>query len=245
MPTVEVVAGFSLLNRWLLYTSVMLAPAQFVSGLGSYWPTSIGFLAYNYYTQIAWYHAIERLELHALSLLTPNFNIIYLVSYLGGISSGTMYLEAPLGVGTAGVLLLNTVSAWKSWALCMPQGYRVYEFFFFGWRRLTPGWHRFFGVWQASDSSLTLAAAILAVVIPLILNNNDDRLPWWFTHAALIPGAVVMLVYSFQLILWTELIVQRNNIVSPTDWIAVWLFVAQIGACFLPPLIHSFPPLRE
>ncbi|KAL9094720.1 MAG: hypothetical protein Q9165_002990 [Trypethelium subeluteriae] len=257
MASVEVVAGFSLLNRWLLYTSVMLAPAQFISGLGSYWPTSIGFLAYNYYTQIAWYRAIERLELHALSLLTPNFNLIYAISYLAGTSSGTIYMGLPSGIGTAGVLLLNTVSAWKSWTSCMTQGYGVYEFFFFGWRRLTPGWHRFFAVWQATDSCTTLLAVILAVVIPMILDNKlkkadvpswlrcvatlgerakDDKLPLWLTYAAIIPGAVVMLICSFQLILWTELIVQRNNIVSPTDWIAVWLFIAQIGASFLPPL---------
>ncbi|AEO56375.1 hypothetical protein MYCTH_2301215 [Thermothelomyces thermophilus ATCC 42464] len=75
---VQVVPGFSLTNRWLLYTSYFLAPAQFVSGLNSNCPSDIGFLAYNWYTQIQWYKLMSgKDEIHAISLLLPHFNLLY------------------------------------------------------------------------------------------------------------------------------------------------------------------------
>lgn len=43
-----------------------------------------------------------------------------------------------------------------------------------------------------------------------------------------------MLLFCWPLILWTELIVQRNRIESETDMIAVWLFVAQCVAMLAP-----------
>jgi hypothetical protein len=82
MSANQVVQGFSLTNRWLLYASMMLAPAQFSSGVGLSIPTSPGFLAYNCYTQIQWYHAVKARELHALSLLPVHFIIVYAISYL-------------------------------------------------------------------------------------------------------------------------------------------------------------------
>lgn len=36
------------------------------------------------------------------------------------------------------------------------------------------------------------------------------------------------------LILWTDFIFARNHIESATDWIAVWFFVAQVGALLIP-----------
>src|SRR4051812_32092244 len=99
MSTIQVIPGFSLTNRWLLYTSMMLAPAQFVSGLGSNCPSNIGFLAYNWYTQIQWYQASRSKDMHALSLLPVHFNGIFIFTYLGGISSGNYYMGAILGLG--------------------------------------------------------------------------------------------------------------------------------------------------
>lgn len=66
---VFVVKGFNLLSRWLLYASMMLAPAQFASGMGSNCLSNFGYLAYNFYTQIQWFRTTRKRELHALSLL--------------------------------------------------------------------------------------------------------------------------------------------------------------------------------
>ncbi|KFY45458.1 hypothetical protein V494_00954 [Pseudogymnoascus sp. VKM F-4513 (FW-928)] len=122
MSTITIVDGFSLTNRWLLYASFMLAPAQFYSGLGNNCPSNIGFLAYNWYTQIIWLRAIRAHELHALSLLPVHFNLLFVFTYLGGVTSGNLYMGIFLGLGTAGVIILNTVAAWTSWATNQPEG---------------------------------------------------------------------------------------------------------------------------
>lgn len=75
-------------------------------------------------------------DIHALSLILPHFNFLYALSYLGGVSSGNAVMGALLGLGTAAVIVLNTVSAWTAWAVYQPQGYDVYQFFFFRWRTL-------------------------------------------------------------------------------------------------------------
>lgn len=144
MSASQVVQGFSLTNRWLLYASMMLAPAQYAGGLGNNIPTNFGFLAYNWYTQVQWYQAVKAKELHALSLLPIHFNVMYAFSYFGGISSGNIFMSILLGLGTVGVLLLNTIAAWVSWATNQPEGFGEYQFFFFGWRTLSHGWHIFF-----------------------------------------------------------------------------------------------------
>src|SRR5437667_4829935 len=108
----QVVQGFSLTNRWLLYTSIMLSPAQFVTGVGNNCPSNLGFLAYNWYTQIQWYYSVKGKTLGALSLLPVHFNIIYAITYLGGVTSGNAFMALLLSLGTGGVLVLNSVSAW-------------------------------------------------------------------------------------------------------------------------------------
>src|ERR1700733_3114185 len=123
---VQVVPGFSKTNRWLLYTSLMLSPAQFMSVIGSISPSSIGFLAYNWYNQYMWYTAVKAKELHALSLLPVHFNCIYAITYIGGVSSGKIAIALPLGLGTACLLILNTITAWTSWATNLPEGYDIY-----------------------------------------------------------------------------------------------------------------------
>lgn len=248
-PVNQVVAGFSLTNRWLLYTSFMLSPAQFISGIGSNLPTNIGFLAYNWYTQIQWYRAVRNKELHALSLLPVHFNLIYAVTYIGGVTSGNLFMAIILGAGSAGVLILNTVSAWVSWSTNQPEGFDEYQFFFFGWRNLTRGWHKFILVWQIGDSIFTCASVLIAIytAIQSVFMDNDESastfIPWRgkstndiskYKYPVILVGAVVMMVGGWPLILWTELIVQRNHIDSDTDMVAVWLFVVQVVAMILP-----------
>src|ERR1700748_847816 len=114
MSSVKIVAGFSLTNRWLLYTSFMLSPAQLISGWQSNCPSNLGFLAYNWYTQVQWYRAIKSKQLHALSLLPVHYNTICSFTYLGGISSGNVPMALFLGLGSAGVIVLNNVAGWTS-----------------------------------------------------------------------------------------------------------------------------------
>lgn len=248
MDSIKVVDGFSLTNRWLLYTSVMLAPAQFLSGIDSNSPGNLGFLAYNWYTQISWYKAVKARELHALSLLPVHFNLIYAITYLGGITSGNIYMGLLLGFGTAGVMVLNTLSAWQSWVTNQPEGLGEYKFFFFGWRTLTEGWHKFFLVWQIGDSMIAFSCIITAIAFPIALSSMRDKITdasikipgrGLFSLSSmkypLIPiGAAVILFGAWPLILWVELIVQKNHIESDTDMIAVYLFIAQAVALIIP-----------
>lgn len=239
MAAVQVVAGFSLTNRLLLYTSILLAPAQFMSGTGNNCPSNLGFLAYNWYTQIQWYQATKAKQLHALSLLIQHFNLIYTISYLGGITSGNIVMGILLGLGTAGVMITNTLAAWTSWATNQPDGFGIYQFFFFGWRTLSPDWHTFFLCWQIFDSLATILNVVAAIVISIQTAEQKDggvnKVEKYFRTIIWIPyGAAIMLLGSWPLILWTELIVARNNIESDTDMIAVYLFIAQAVAMLVP-----------
>ena len=234
----QVISGFSLTNRWLLYTSCMLAPAQFVSGINNNCPSNIGFLAYNWYTQFAWYYAIKGKQLDALCLLVPHFNLIFALTYLGGVTSGDVILAVLLSLGSAGVLVLNNVAAWISWTTNQPDGFGVYQFFFFGWRTLNSNWHIFMLLWQIFDTLLAVMMVILAFVFITLATEafEGEDIPWWGSKYVMIPiGAAVILLAFWPLIVWTELIVARNQMESATDWVAVWLFVAQVGALLVPP----------
>jgi hypothetical protein len=236
---VTTVSGFSLTNRWLLYTSIMLAPAQFISGVRSNFPANLGFLAYNWYTQISWHQSVAAKQLNALCLLPVHFNTMYSLSYLGGVTSGNIVMGILLGFGTAGVMVLNNVTAWTSWATNQPEGYGEYQFFFFGWRTLDANWHKFFLVWQIFDSLEALTMLTIAISLAIAVTGMEDEefeewSAWWMRYPFIPLGAVVMLVLAWPLILWVELIVARNNIESATDYIAVWLFVAQVVAMLIP-----------
>ncbi|KAJ2902053.1 hypothetical protein MKZ38_001089 [Zalerion maritima] len=242
MSPVQIAEGFSLTNRWLLYTSFMLSPAQFLSGLGSDCPSNLGFLAYNWYSQIVWYQAIKAKQMHALSLMTPYFNLIYAISFLGGITSGNIVFGGLLCLGTAGVLLLNTVSAWTSWATNQPEGIGEYQFFFFGWQTLSTGWHSFFLLWQIFDTinalfflSVGIGVAVLQKPIKEKVEKDFDGL--YLVRWLYVPfGGAVMLFFFWPFIMWTELTASRNHIESHTDFIAVGLFGAQVVALFIPSL---------
>ncbi|KAG9255539.1 uncharacterized protein F5Z01DRAFT_546384 [Emericellopsis atlantica] len=247
----EVVQGFSVLNRGLLYTSLVLSPAHFLSGWSSHGTTNLGFLAYNWYNQFVWYFAIQDRQLHALSLLPVHFNMIYAFTYLAGAAAGNLPAGVLLALGSAGVMVLNTVAAWIAWRDCQTAGYGEYEFFFFGWRTLSPGWHKFTLVWQIFDTMLIFACVILALSIPMYMHTIRRELADKggehkpnsllaglkaisnYKYLA-IPGSVLMLVFVWPLILWVELIIRRNDITSPTDWVSVWLFVAQVGLLVIP-----------
>lgn len=238
MSTVQIVSGFSLLNRWLLYANMMLSPAQFISGWRSNCPSNIGFLAYNWYTQISWLRAIKSKQLHALSLLPVHYNTLCSISYLGGITSGNVPMGLFLGFGTAGVILLNNAAGWISWSTNQVEGFGEYRFFFFGWRTLSNSWHKFFLLWQISDTieAVFLAmASIYGAVLAAIHDDHDNkRVPWWARYPMIPVGAALMLIIGWPLILWTELVVSGNHIESATDWIAVWLFIAQVFSMLVP-----------
>jgi hypothetical protein len=249
MSAIQIVDGFSKTNRWLLYTSFMLSPLQLMSGIDNNCPSNIGFLAYNVYNQIVWYRAVQHKELHALSLGLPHLNMTFALTYLGGISSGNTIIGVILGLGTAGVVTLNTVTAWTAWAIDQPEGYGVYQFFFFGWRTLSPGWHKFILLWQISDSILAFVAVLAAIIVSALLPTQMrkkaedffDKFPWYFRYPiAIFGGAFVMLFCFWPLILWTELIINRNHLESETDMIAVYLFIAQVVVTFLPPSPKTF-----
>ena len=217
----------------------MLTPAQAIAGIGSNYPTNIGFLAYNWYNQYAWYVATRNKELHALSLLPVHLNAVYAFTYLGGITFGNIVMGVLLGFGTAGLLILNTISSWISWATNLPEGYGQYQFFFFGWRTLTPGWRKFILVWQIGDTSLAVGSVICAISVGILLplQGRELRLPWeWNRYFAIFWGSAVALLFTWPLILWAELIVSRNHIESQTDMIAVWLFIAQVGTLMIPEI---------
>jgi len=216
----------------------MLTPAQAIAGIGSNSPSNIGFLAYNWYNQYVWYNAIRHKQLHALSLLPVHLNTIYALTYLGGVTSGNIVMGILLGIGTAGLMVLNTISAWKSWSTNLPEGYGIYHFFFFGWRTLTPGWRRFILMWQIGDTLLAVNCVLgaLAIAIILPMKGRDIHLLWGNRYFAVFWGSVVTLLFTWPLIVWTELIVSRNHIKSETDMVAVWLFIAQVVTMLVPDI---------
>ncbi|KXX77192.1 hypothetical protein MMYC01_207672 [Madurella mycetomatis] len=174
--------------------------------------------------------------MHALSLMLPHVNLLFALSYLGGVSSGNIVMGVVLGLATAGVIVLNTVAAWTGWAVGQRAGYGDYQFFFFGWRTLDEGWHKFFLLWQIGDSMVAFMAVIAAMclAVGMLGLGEEKEVPWYFKYPSIPIGAAAMLIVGWPLILWTELIVSRNGLESETDMIAVWLFIAQVVTMLLP-----------
>lgn len=234
MTTAEIVAdGFSLTNRLLLYTSILLTPAQLVSGIENHLPSNIGFLAFNWYNQIAWYRAAKAHQLHALCLLPIHFNTIFAVTYFGGITSGNVFTGLIQYLAINGVLILNTVVAWTCVLENLKEGLGVYEFFFFGWRTLSGGWYKFMVCWQVFNTLLVIG--ILAFAFLMLFGVVEAENGTWYSKYIAIPvGSAMMLCVIWPLIVWVELVVARNTTESDTDMLSVWFFVGQVGALLLP-----------
>ncbi|KAF9053230.1 hypothetical protein BJ165DRAFT_1446416 [Panaeolus papilionaceus] len=238
-PVVNIVTdGFSTTNRWILYASMMFTPAQFMGGLGSHSPVNIGFLAYNIWQQYKWYIAAQNRDLHALSLLPQYFNFIYAITYLGGIPAGNVYMTSVSGLGAAALVIMNCITAWISYKTNLPEGDGVYQFFFFGWRRLTKGWRTFFLLWNIGDTGLTFVMLLATYQVVRWTNAankiaKDDAYKAW-RASSLFWGSLVVLIVIWPLIMWMELIIKRNNIVSETDMIAIYLFIGQAILIVIP-----------
>ena len=237
---VKIAPGFSLTNRWLLYISYALAPAQFLSGLNSNCPSNIGFLAYNWYTQIQWYRLMSSKEdIHAISLLMPHFNLLYAISYLGGVSSANPLVLMICCFATAGAIVLNTMNTWRTFAgNGSPSD--IYQFFFFGWRTpTTTGWSVFFILWQVFNTLLVLASLTMIyhylVAAPIASEESGLGRLWGWRRLAARPivSLFVFIQFGWPLILWTELIISRNRIQGESDSLSMIMFIVQVAAMLI------------
>ena len=250
MATIQVVDGFSQLNRALMYTSAILAPAQAISGIGHTGLSNLGFLAYNWYTQAIWFRAASNQQLSSLALVTVHANTTLAFAYIGGIFSGNRLMSALLCIGSMGVMWLNCATAWISWKTGQEQGYGEWEFFFFGWRTLSSGWHKFIMVWQISNSleafGLSVACVFLAVRAAVRgRDKNKKKFKWWHRIPAVPIGGVCMAFVLAPYIVWIELIVRRNRVESKTDWVAVYVFIGQVALMFLPDFGACFKVMKN
>ncbi|OAL48170.1 hypothetical protein IQ07DRAFT_655652 [Pyrenochaeta sp. DS3sAY3a] len=239
MAAVQVVQGFSNINRAIMYISAILAPAQAVAGIGHTGISNLGFLAYNYYTQVVWFRAVRDRELHSLALVVVHANTTLSFAYLGGIFSGNRVMAVLLALGAMGVMGLNCATAWISWKTGQEEGYGSWQFFFFGWRTLTQGWHKFIMVWQISNTleafGLSLLCFIMAVRTLLRSpEKNKKAFKWWHRGPAILVGGAFMALVLCPYIVWIELLVRRNRIMSETDWVAVYVFAGQVALFLLP-----------
>lgn len=239
MAAIQVVEGFSQLNRALIYVSAILAPAQAVSGIGHTGLSNLGFLAYNWYTQVVWFRAASNHQLSALALVAVHANTTLAFAYLGGIFSGNRVMAVFLSLGAIGVLWLNNATAWISWKTGQQQGYGEWQFFFFGWRTLSHGWHKFIMIWQISNSLESFGLSVLCIFLAIRTmardrEANKKKFKWWHRAPAIPIGGAVMAFMLCPYIIWIELIIRRNRIESETDWIAVYVFIGQVAFMFLP-----------
>jgi hypothetical protein len=248
-----ILPGFSLANRWIFYTSTMLAPAQALAGFGSNWPSNIGFLAYNIYQQYLWYNGIKTNRLHALSLIPVYLNMMLPITYAGGVPAGNRLMVALLCVATIGLTVPSTLTAWVSWRTNLPEGDGEYQFPFFGSRTLNKGWRMLFLVWGICNTLSSLGMIISVVWLSFWLMvwfkkpEEDEGLFGWVKKkifllraTAICWGAVGILILVWPFIYWMESIVKWNRIVSDTDMISVYLFVAQVVVMIVPTVFHIF-----
>ncbi|KAJ3544964.1 hypothetical protein NMY22_g2610 [Coprinellus aureogranulatus] len=232
-----VMPGFSATNRALLYGSLITSPVQAVFGLGSNSPLNLGFLAYSWYQQYLWYLAARERNLHALSILVDHLNIVFCLTALAAVPCGNHPMGILLGLGTAGVVIMNNVTAWISWKTNLPEGDGVYRFFFFGYRTLSPGWRKFLFLWAIGDTFLTALSVILAIglgiFIPMCFGAREMKGQarsegrWWWNDWWFWLWVVSVSTAAGSLVLFIELTVKRNKIMSNTDMVSVYLFAVQ------------------
>ncbi|CAO2651392.1 Nn.00g039620.m01.CDS01 [Neocucurbitaria sp. VM-36] len=247
---IPVVQGFSQLNRALMYTSALLAPAQALSSINQTGLSNLGFLAYNYYTQITWYRAASNRQLSSLALVAVHANTTLAFAYLGGVFAGNRAMAVLLALGAMGVLWLNNATAWISWKTGQTQGYGEWEFFFFGWRTLNKNWHKFIMVWQISNSLETVMLSIVCVFLAgrAVLRSREKSrkvFKWWHRIPAVPVGGAVMVFVLAPYIAWIEMIVRRNRVESETDWVAVYVFIGQVALMLLPDFGQCWRVMRN
>jgi hypothetical protein len=165
------------------------------------------------------------------------FNFCFTVTYLGGVSSGNYLSALLLSFGTVGVMILNNIVAWTSWSTTQVQGFGVYQFWFFGWRTLGPHWHRYFLIIQVIDTLSLFGSVIFALSVAFrTAALSKDKVPaWWYRYQVIFAGGIGVILSIWPTMLWTELIIARNHIVSETDTTAVWLFIVQVVTMLAPP----------
>ncbi|KAJ3525247.1 hypothetical protein NMY22_g10658 [Coprinellus aureogranulatus] len=219
---------------------MMLTPAQMVSAVGSNSPLNLGFLAYTWYQQYLWYMAAKHRNHHALSLFVYHLDFVCCFTAIGGVPSGNLPMGILFGFGTAGLFIMNTFTAWISWKTNLPEGDGVYQFFFFGWRTLSPRWRHFFLSWVIADSILaaifSIAAIGLGILIPLKFDKDavkDYERRWgdgsaWWDQKWFYSWVTWVHLITVSLMAFVELTVKRNKIVSDTDMVSVYLFIAQV-----------------
>lgn len=250
MAAVQVVQGFSNLNRAIMYLSAILAPTQAIASIGHTGVSNLGFLAYNYYTQVVWYRAVTNHELHSLALVLVHANTTLALAYIGGIFSGNRVMSVLLSLGAMGVMWLNCATAWISWKTGQEEGYGKWQFFFFGWRTLTEGWHKFLLVWQISNSFEAFGLSLLCIGMAVrsftkTRQENKKSFKWWHRGIAIPVGGLLMTLFMFPYILWMELLIRRNKVISDTDWVAVYVFIAQVALMLLPDLNKFFTRTKK
>ncbi|KAF6744606.1 hypothetical protein DFP72DRAFT_1018729 [Ephemerocybe angulata] len=250
-----VVAGFSLTNRLLIYFNFLLAPAHLLAGgeitlpeklrYLRYFPSNLGFLAYDCYQQVLWYKAINTEEIHALSLVIAYLNAMYAITYLAGLSAANHLYFSLQALGVAGMLTINAISGWINCTQNLPKGDGVYRFWFFGWRRLSEGWR---GLAIFIQVLITLGSLILAIVVIILARRHSQFMgkyakeqgePWgkWWRIGAIALLTLIVLIFGWPLALWMELVVLKNGLVSETDWVAVYLFIAQVVMMIIPGFV--------
>ncbi|KAF5330529.1 hypothetical protein D9619_005187 [Psilocybe cf. subviscida] len=174
-------------------------------------------------------------------MLPPYLNTMYAITYFAGISAANYWLSYTMCIGTIAALIINDISTWMAYLTNLTEGNGVYRFFFFGWRTLSPSWRKLFLVWAVFDSLATLIyiciSLWLAAWTPEASKDveDDEDFGCW-QDTSLVWGSILGLVVSWPFVLWTELIIQRNHIVSATDWISVYLFIAQIALLAIPSI---------
>lgn len=237
---VVVLAGFSLLNRVLLYASMFTAPASFIHGLGSNEPINAGFLTYTVYQQYLFCVASKHKQLHALSMLPPYLNTIYAITYFGGLSTENSVLSFVMCIGTIAALIINNITTWMAFLMNITEGYGVYRFWFLGWRTLSHQWHTFFLMWAMFDSFATVAYIGVSIYLATVAlkwskdAGDDKQFRRWEDRSLLSGSVIVFCLFAA----WTELIVYSNHIVSATDWVSVHLFILQIVLTAFPSIYN-------
>lgn len=108
------------------------------------------------------------------------------------------------------------------------------------------GWRVFFLLWEISNTIQIAIVVLWLVLIALSTpaswtkEETEDSGWKWIRATAIFWGAVLALLLTWPFILWTELVVRKNNIVSETDPVSVYLFAAQVGTMVLPSLFALF-----